>query len=60
MPTVAVPLAPLLGALLTVAAIAKIRRFGAWRTALDGYRLVPARRRWPSQFPPSSLASPPG
>lgn len=44
MPVVAVPLAPLLGALLAVAAVAKIRRFAAWRAALDGYRVVPARR----------------
>src|SRR6476661_6130096 len=43
MPVVAIPLAPLLGAVLAVAAIAKIARFGAWRAALDGYRLVPAR-----------------
>ena len=43
MPVVAIPLAPLLGALLAVAAIAKIVRFRAWRAALDGYGLVPAR-----------------
>jgi hypothetical protein len=43
MPVVAIPLAPLLGALLAVAAIAKIGRFRAWRASLDGYGLVPAR-----------------
>jgi hypothetical protein len=43
MPVVAIPLAPLLGALLAVAAFAKIARFPAWRAALDGYELVPAR-----------------
>jgi hypothetical protein len=41
MPVVAVPLAPMLGALLAVAAAAKVRRFRVWRTALDGYRVVP-------------------
>jgi hypothetical protein len=56
MPVVAVPLAQLLGALLVLAAIAKIRRFGAWRTALDGYRLVPARAAVAVAVPAAELA----
>jgi Methylamine utilisation protein MauE len=56
MPSVAVPLAPLLSGLLAVAAIAKMRRFGAWRAALDGYRLVPARAAVAVAVPAAELA----
>ena len=56
MPVVAVPIAQLLGALLALAAIAKIRRFGAWRVALDGYRLVPARGVVAVAVPAAELA----
>jgi Methylamine utilisation protein MauE len=56
MPVVAVPLAPLLGALLAVAAVAKIRGFPAWRAALDGYRFVPARSAVAVVVPGAELA----
>ena len=56
MPVVAVPLAPILGALLVVAAAAKVRRFAAWRSALDGYRLVPARGVVAVAVPAAELA----
>jgi Methylamine utilisation protein MauE len=56
MPVVAIPLAPLLGAILAVAAIAKIRRYGAWRSALDGYRVVPARGVVAVAVPAAELA----
>ncbi len=56
MPVVAVPIAQLLGALLALAAIAKIRRFGAWRAALDGYRLVPWRGVVAVAVPAAELA----
>ncbi|HEX2379041.1 MAG TPA: MauE/DoxX family redox-associated membrane protein [Gaiellales bacterium] len=56
MPVVAVPIAQMLGALLAVAAIAKIRRFGAWRAALAGYRLVPARSAVAVAVPAAELA----
>jgi hypothetical protein len=55
MPVVALPLAPLLGALFAVAAAAKIRRFAAWRAALDGYRLVPAREAAAVAVPAAEL-----
>lgn len=57
MPVVAVPLAQLLGALLAVAAVAKVRRFGAWRAALDGYRLVPARPAAAVAVPAAEMAA---
>jgi len=57
MPVVAVPLAQLLGALLAVAAVAKVRRFGAWRAALDGYRVVPARGSIAVAVPAAELAA---
>src|SRR3954468_551023 len=56
MPVVAIPLAPLLGALLAVAPIAKVARFPAWRAALDGYRLVPARGAVAVTVPAAQLA----
>src|SRR5438046_2589140 len=56
MPVVAIPLAPLLGAILAVAAIAKIARFGAWRASLDGYGLVPARGMVAVAVPAAELA----
>ena len=56
MPVVAIPLAPLLGAVLAVAAIAKIGRFRLWRAALDGYRLVPARGAVAVAVPAAELA----
>ena len=55
MPVVAVPLAPLLGALFAVAAVAKIRRFAAWRAALAGYRVVPAQRAVAIAVPAAEL-----
>jgi hypothetical protein len=56
MPVVAVPLAPMLGALLAVAATAKVRHFAAWRAALDGYRLVPVRGAVAVAVPVAELA----
>src|SRR5438874_5122845 len=55
MPVVAIPLAPLLGVVLAVAAIAKIGRFRSWRASLDGYGLVPARGAVAAAVPAAEL-----
>jgi hypothetical protein len=57
MPQVTLAIAPLLGALLAVAAAAKLWRFGRWRRALGGYRLLRGRPLVAVAVPSAELAT---
>ncbi|HYX86300.1 MAG TPA: MauE/DoxX family redox-associated membrane protein [Gaiellales bacterium] len=57
MPQVTLAIAPLLGALLAVAAAAKLWRFGRWRRALAGYRLLRGRPLIAAVVPAAELVT---